>query len=225
MPTATPKLNRELPEDFASNVPRAVAIGASTGAPTLVEEVIVGLPADLPFPILVAQHMPPAFTESFATGMARKAALNVVHAEDGMPVLPGSVYIGQGHQHLSVIRGIGNRSIVRISPEPAELLYKPSADILFESVVKRYGSDSLAVVFSGIGHDGVDGAASIVKAGGRVLTQSSKTCVVYGMPRACDEKGLSTASLDPAEIRKALLAFSPTFGGAQRGSAAACELR
>lgn len=190
---------------------KAVAIGASTGGPGYVEQIIAGLPADLPFPIFIAQHLPPHFTATFAAQLDHAGPLTAVQAEDGMPVFPGTVYVGMGHQHMRLRRNLGKVSI-EISPQPTELLYKPSADELLRSCAAIYGRNTLAVVMSGIGQDGALGALAVRSAGGVILTQSEHTCAVYGMPKACVINGLSDAQLDPDDIRRAILQLSPEYG-------------
>lgn len=187
-----------------------VAIGSSTGGPGLVESIVAGLPADIRVPIIVAQHMPPSFTESFARTLAQSSPLAVFHAEDGLPVVPGTVYVGRGHNHVRVVR---QRQGVRLEVNalPTERVYRPSADELFASCAKVYGGKVLGIVMTGIGQDGVVGAQAVVNAGGMVVTQAKSTCVVYGMPRACDEAGLSSANLNPEEIRRTILQLSPMF--------------
>jgi two-component system chemotaxis response regulator CheB len=188
---------------------RLVAIGASTGAPELLRQILINLPADLRVPILVAQHMPPNFTESMALSIARDAPLTVHHAENGMPVLPGVVYIGQGHAHMSIHRAAGSpHPRIRISEEPRDKLYRPSADVLFASANEARPGRVLAVVMSGIGADGREGAQHVRQAGGLVVTQTEDTCAVYGMPKACVDAGLSNASLSPENINRLLLRFS-----------------
>lgn len=186
----------------------AIAIGSSTGGPGVVQHILSGLPADLGLPIFVAQHMPPIFTASYSNTLAHASPLAVYHAEDGMPVVPGAVYVGRGHQHMRVVRRAG-RVCLEISPEPTNLAFRPSVDELFRTVAEIYGGKTLAVVISGIGKDGLLGAKQVVERGGVVLTQTRATCAVYGMPRACDEAGLSSAQLDPEGIRQAILQLSP----------------
>ncbi|MEQ9454835.1 MAG: CheB methylesterase domain-containing protein [Phycisphaeraceae bacterium] len=198
--------------DLAAALPidgiKLVAIGASTGAPELVRQILINLPADLRVPIFIAQHMPPAFTESMALSIARESPLAVHHAENGMPVLPGVVYIGQGHRHMSVWKGATGRPTIRIAKEPEHKLYRPSADVLFASANEVRPGRVLAIVMSGIGTDGLEAAHHVRHSGGLVVTQSADTCAVYGMPRACDEAGLSNASLSPENIRRLLARFS-----------------
>jgi len=200
----------EIPS-FESHRFKAVAIGSSTGGPNLVQEIIAGLPADMPVPILIAQHLPPKFTHDLAVSMDRLSPLTVVHAEDGQPVFPGTVYLGPGRMHMRVVKGPNNRRTIQVSDQPTDLLYKPSVDELFDSCAQVYGRAVLGIVMTGIGRDGTLGATRIVKAGGVILTQSKATCAVYGMPRSCDEAGLSSARLDPNGLRQTIHQLSPSF--------------
>ena len=192
---------------------QAVAIGASTGAPGQIETILAALPADLPLPLLIAQHLPPSISQSFAAQLDAASALSVVVAEDGMPVYPGVVYIGPGRQHLRVVRRIGARHVIEVGPEPSELLFKPSADELFRSCAGVWRERLLVVVMTGIGRDGTQGARRVRDEGGIVLTQTQATCAVYGMPRSCVEAGLSDAQLSPERIARAILQLSPEHGG------------
>ncbi|MBI1336914.1 MAG: hypothetical protein GC164_08130 [Phycisphaera sp.] len=204
MPSAIPQFD---PGRF-----QVVAIASSTGGPGLVEQIMAGLPADLPVPVLIAQHLPPTFTPLFAQRLATVSPLAVVHAEDRMPIHPGVAYVGVGHQHMRVIAPTRTQRLIEISPEPTALRYRPSADELFRSCATVYGRAVLAVVMTGIGQDGLAGASAVHAVGGVVVTQSAKTCVVYGMPKACDEAGISSASLDPDAIRRTILQLSPQHG-------------
>lgn len=189
----------------------AVAIGSSTGGPGLLNLIASGLPADLPFPIFIAQHLPPSFTQLLAQQLAASSPLAVVHAQHDMRVLPGVIYLAQGRRHMRVKLGLGRKVYIDISDQPAELFYKPSVDELFTSVAAVYGRRSLGVIMTGIGQDGTRGAGAIHEAGGVIVTQSQKTCSVYGMPRSCDEAGLSDAQLDPPDICTLIRQFSPGF--------------
>ena len=194
---------------FESAQFRVIAIGSSTGGPSNLTHILSGLPADMPVPILIAQHLPPVFTESFAVDLDRVSPLSVVHSEGGMPVYPGVVYLARGRQHMRVRQNAGTQ-VLEISSQPVNLLYMPSVDELFGSCAKVYGPNVLGVVMTGIGSDGTKGATQIHQAGGTILTQSQATCAVYGMPRSCDKAGISTASLSPEGIQQALLQLSPS---------------
>jgi len=187
----------------------AVAIASSTGGPCLVEQIVTGLPADLPVPIFIAQHMPPEFTETFSARLDLNSPLTVVHAEDDMRVFAGTAYLGRGHQHMRVCGRSKQTAKIEISKEPEKLVFKPSADELFRSCAKVYGSSTLAIIMTGIGRDGTDGAGEIREAGGMVLTQIRESCVVYGMPRSCEEAGFSDAQLTVDQIRRTILQLSP----------------
>lgn len=186
-----------------------IAIAASTGGPGLVERLVAGLPADLPLPILVAQHLPPQFTVSFAAQLDRAGPLSAVHAADGMPIHPGTVYVGPGRQHLRVVGQTPQGVHAEVSPQPEYLTFKPSADELFRSCAKVYGSKVLAIVLTGIGRDGTEGARAVRDAGGVVLAQDAVTCAVYGMPRSVFEAGFAQAQLTPDDIQRAILQLSP----------------
>lgn len=179
----------------------AIGIAASTGSPQWVEHIVTALPPDLPCPVFVALHLPPSFTASFARSVGHKAAIHVIEAEDGMPVLPGTVYIGRGHQHLRVIPGRGvMRTHVQVNANPKQLLFRPSGDELLRSMADLYKKRTLGIVLSGIGRDGLEGARAVKAEGGTIWTQTRQSCVIYGMPRACDEAGLSDLSLSPQSI-------------------------
>ncbi len=206
------------PLQFEPNRFAVVAIGSSTGAPNLVQNIIAGLPADLPVPILIAQHLPPRFTHDLAVTMDQVSALTVVEAEDGQPVFPGTVYLGKGRMHMRIVKSAGGRLSIRISDQPANLPYKPSVDELFDSCDVAFPGRVLGIVMTGIGKDGLIGATRIVQSGGIIYTQNKESCAVYGMPRSCDEAGLSAGSLDPEGIRLAIHQLSPTFDSTSKSA-------
>jgi two-component system chemotaxis response regulator CheB len=203
-----------MPDDIPIFEPRrfrVVAIGSSTGGPILVQKIICGLPADLPVPILIAQHLPPLFTHELAKTMERESPLTIVEAEDGQPVYPGTVYLAPGSMHMRVIKDCNYKPTIQISKEPTQLLYKPSVDELFDSCADVYTKDVLGIVMTGIGEDGKIGATRLVQSGSVILTQNQETCAVYGMPKSCDRAGLSSAQLTPEQIRLAIHQLSPSF--------------
>jgi two-component system chemotaxis response regulator CheB len=166
-----------------------VAIGASTGGPQAVARLLAELPADFPVPILVALHLPAGYTESFARRLDETCALEVREAEDGLPLRAGLAVISRGGLHLKVRGGAGLSAALDV--RPVDSVHRPSVDVLFESAVEVAGRGVMAVVLTGMGDDGVRGARLVRAAGGTVLTEAERTCVVYGMPRAVREAGLS----------------------------------
>jgi two-component system chemotaxis response regulator CheB len=167
-----------------------VAIGCSTGGPDALTAVVRALPASLPVPVVVVQHMPPVFTKMFADRLDRTAALTVVEAAGDMVVRPGTVYIAPGDFHLEVHRR-GTEVVTKLNTGPPENFCRPAVDPLFRSAVDAYRGAVLAVVLTGMGSDGKLGAASVREAGGSVVVQDQSTSVVWGMPGAIASAGLA----------------------------------
>jgi two-component system, chemotaxis family, protein-glutamate methylesterase/glutaminase len=163
---------------------RLVVIGSSTGGPQALQEVIKVLPANLPVPVVVAQHMPPQFTLALAKRLNDLCPLRVVEAEDGTPLAPGTVHIGPGGQHLRV-----TTTHIKVEPDRGESLYKPSVDVLAESAIAAFGKQVLGVMLTGMGNDGAKEFIKLHNSGGYTLVQDQASCVVYGMPRAVADAG------------------------------------
>ena len=172
--------------------PLVVAIGASTGGPNALSRVVSALPADLPVPVLIVQHMPAGFTESLAQSLATGASLPVREARDGEPLQPGQVLLAPGGRHLGVASR-GDRVHVELSAAPPEHSCRPAVDFLFRSLLPVYGARTVAVVMTGMGEDGLAGAVALHAAGARVLAQDEASCTVYGMPRGPIERGIAEA--------------------------------
>jgi two-component system chemotaxis response regulator CheB len=181
-----------------------LVIGVSTGGPLALQEVIPALPASLPVPVAVVQHMPPHFTRSLAERLDTQSALHVCEAEDGMPLEPGRVLIARGGEHLSLRRTRSGLVHAVVTPEPSESLHRPSVDVLFRAAADVYGRHTLALVMTGMGKDGLLGAKHIRARGGGVLAQDEATCVVYGMPRAVTEAGVAEESIPLPRIAETL---------------------
>jgi len=196
-----------------------ILIGSSTGGPPALETILRPLPPDLTAPIVLAQHMPEMFTRSMAQRLEQECAITVTHAEDGMPLYPGAAYVIPGGRHGRVQRSRAGRWTLDVSPEPAGAPYKPSVNELLRSGAAA-GPRCLGVVLTGMGDDGVVGAAALHEAGGLLLTQDEATSVVYGMPRAVAEAGLSAMSLPPEQIG-ALLRLLATAGPLAAGERSA----
>ena len=183
-----------------------LAIGCSTGGPTALGEVLRHLPADMPVPVLIVQHMPPLFTRFLAERLSVESELKVCEAEDGQPLQAGEAYIAPGDYHMTVV-GKGRDRIVELNREPPENSCRPAVDVLFRSVAHAYGAGTLAVVLTGMGSDGARGAAHIREAGGEVIVQDKESSVVWGMPGSVVEAGVADticplAQLGPEIMRR-----------------------
>lgn len=180
-----------------------LVVGTSTGGPQALAHLLAGLPADFPVPIAIGLHIPADYTRGLASRLSRGSALEVVEAHDGLQLRPGLVALARGGAHLRLERR-GGSTVARVSDRAEGAVYVPSVDFLFQSAAAAFGAATLGVILTGMGDDGLAGSRAIVAAGGRVLTESESSCVVYGMPRSIKEAGLSAAeaAIDamPAEI-------------------------
>jgi two-component system chemotaxis response regulator CheB len=181
-----------------------ITIGTSTGGPNALETVIGALPGDLPVPVLVVQHMPPMFTRMLAERLDTKTRLTVVEAEAGMTPQPGWVYIAPGDNHLVVVRDGEGNPVLRLNQDAPENSCRPAVDVLFRSVAACYRERTLAVVMTGMGHDGLAGARSLITHGVEVLVQDEATSVVWGMPGAIAQAGLASELLPLERIAAAV---------------------
>ena len=182
-----------------------VAIGVSTGGPDALARVIPQLPSDLGVPVLMVQHMPPVFTRSLAESLDRKSALSVQEAVDGQAIEPNTVLIAPGGRHMVVRSRLdaatGKRNaVVGLNDSPPENNCRPAVDTLFRSVAAHYGDTVLAVVMTGMGGDGCEGVRAMKRKGCLCLSQTRESCVVYGMPRAVDDAGLSDERVALADL-------------------------
>ncbi len=177
-----------------------IAIGVSTGGPEALNQLIPALPKDLPVPIVIVQHMPPKFTQSLAESLDRKSKLRVVEGRESEKIKPGTVYIAPGGQHM-VLREKDKSLLIGLNNGPPENSCRPAIDVLFRSVASAYGKKGiLAIVLTGMGNDGASGMRTLKRKGCFCITQSESSCVVYGMPKAVVEAGLSDKSLPLDEI-------------------------
>jgi len=183
---------------------RAVVIGASTGGPRAVEEILATLPGDLPAPVLIVQHMPPGFTRSFAERLNQRSALQVKEAEGGDILKPGRAFVAPGDFHMRVRPG-RNHAVIRLEQSEPVNGVRPAVDVTMMDVAEVYGAGSVGVVLTGMGADGARGARRIKAAGGFVIAQDQGTSVVYGMPRAVVKTGAADRVLPLEEIPAAIL--------------------
>ena len=170
---------------------RVIVVGASTGGPRAVTLLLQSLPATLPVPMAIVVHMPEGFTAGFAERLDRQSALHVFEARPG-PIKAGQVAIARAGIHLRIVRN-GNQCELAVDMHPADSAHRPSVDVLLASAAQAFGRSVLAVVMTGMGADGVEGARALHAAGARVVVEAESTCVVYGMPRAIAEAGLADA--------------------------------
>lgn len=164
---------------------KVLVIGSSTGGPKALASLIPDLPADLPVPVLLVQHMPPGFTKSFADRLNGSSNLKVKEAEIGDPLEIGTVLLAPGDHHM-VVTPNGR---IGLNKEDHVWGVRPSVDVTLDSVVKEYGSQTIAVILTGMGSDGSKGTAKIKEKGGMVSVEHESTCAIYGMPRCVVEKG------------------------------------
>lgn len=169
---------------------RLLALGSSTGGPDALARILRELPADLPVPVLVAQHMPPMFTRLFAERLDRTGPLRVVEAEAGLLLTPGLVVVARGDRHL-VVRHTAAGLLADLSSAAPENSCRPSVDVLFRSVAAAVGSRALACVLTGMGCDGLRGCERLAAAGAEVVVQDRQSSVVWGMPGAVAAAGLA----------------------------------
>jgi two-component system chemotaxis response regulator CheB len=182
-----------------------LAIGSSTGGPDALATLVAKLPAGLPVPVVVVQHMPPVFTRLFAQRLDRLTGITVREAVDKEPLRPGLMLIAPGDRHLSLRRD-GERVVTVLSDGMPENHCRPAVDVLFRGVVDVYGANVLSVILTGMGQDGLRGGERVVEAGGALWAQDQATSVVWGMPGAVVNAGLASRVLPGGEIGAAIAA-------------------
>jgi two-component system chemotaxis response regulator CheB len=165
-------------------------VGTSTGGPQALTRLVTTFPADLPCAVAIALHIPAGYTEALARRLDDASAVHVSEAMDGATLVPGAVVIAPGGTNLRVRLGADGITM-HLDSRSTGSPFIPSVDALFTSAATALGSRVLGVVMTGMGNDGLEGARAIRAAGGRVLTESEASCVVYGMPRAIVEADLS----------------------------------
>jgi two-component system chemotaxis response regulator CheB len=168
---------------------RMVVIGASTGGPPALQNILSAILDEMPVAFAVAQHMPPGFTRAFAERLNRFSALTIKEAASGDIVRPGEVLIAPGGKNLELFPK-GTDVIAKVSEPKGHQRYLPSVDVLFSSAAAIYGNRLLGVVLTGMGNDGAMGVHAINSKGGRVIAEAEESCVVFGMPKEAIATGL-----------------------------------
>jgi two-component system, chemotaxis family, protein-glutamate methylesterase/glutaminase len=177
-----------------------IALGVSTGGPKAIEHIVRNLPEGINVPILVAQHMPDTFIESFASRLDETSSLRVSVLQDGGEMLPNCIYFAPGTSNIRVVRNELQKPVVTFVNDTYKEFNNPSIDCLFESIATVYGPRALAVILTGMGKDGVAGLQKIKESGGVTIAQDEISSVVYGMPRAAFESGAALHKLSIQEI-------------------------
>jgi len=176
-----------------------VTIGVSTGGPSALAALITGLSVNFPVPVVIVQHMPQMFTRMLAERLASLSGFSIKEGVAGELLRPGEMWVAPGGLHMEVEKTF-NGIRLRTHEGPPENSCRPAVDVLFRSVAQVYGSRALAVVLTGMGHDGLRGCETIRESGGRVLAQDEATSVVWGMPGAVSRAGLAEKVLPLHEL-------------------------
>jgi two-component system chemotaxis response regulator CheB len=174
---------------------RLVAIGASTGGPNALQELLTKLPEDLPIAVVVAQHMPERFTRVFAERLNKRSAFTVIEAKDGDRILQGTALVAPGGRHIIVEPDAMGRPVVRTPTRRSVDRYAPSVDRLFASGAAMFKERMMAIVLTGMGNDGAEGVCAVAAAGGVVVAESAESAVIFGMPKEAIDRGVVHAVL------------------------------
>ncbi|AGH94528.1 chemotaxis-specific protein-glutamate methyltransferase CheB [Pseudobdellovibrio exovorus] len=179
--------------------PQVILIGSSTGGPTVLEKIFSDLGSSVDCPILIAQHMPPIFTASFAERLSRCSGIPASEAKHGMVLEKNHIYVAAGNYHMRV-QGTRDHATLVLDQGPQIHSVRPAVDPLFVSAASVFKDKCLAFVLTGMGEDGKDGAVAVKKSSGAVVIQNESTCVVYGMPKAVFSSGAYDKIATPQEI-------------------------
>jgi two-component system chemotaxis response regulator CheB len=187
-----------------ANLEGIVLIGVSTGGPAALEEILPFLPADFPWPLVIAQHMPANFTKALARRMDARCDLPVVEASSPLPLEPGRVYIGMGDADVVLARR-GSRVVVTPRPSNKQSLWHPSVDLLVDSALQLFAPEQIiGVQLTGMGYDGARAFAELHRSGGRTIAESEESAVVFGMPGQLIERGGASIVLPAAQVVRQL---------------------
>lgn len=183
--------------------PKAIFIGASTGGIPSIEEFLKHLSHDVDVPIFIAQHLPDAFISYFARQLLVMSKRQIVPVYEKSEIKAGHIYLAPGDGHMVIEKSPRNLFVNKIEEYP-DSFYKPSVDALFDSAADAYGSDALAILLSGMGHDGRDGARVLAEHNANIWAQNEESCVVWGMPGSVIKDKTSTTQLRPEDMSRAI---------------------
>jgi two-component system chemotaxis response regulator CheB len=190
---------------FSAAMPRVLVVGSSTGGPQALTALVSRMaPLIDRVPVLITQHMPPTFTTILAEHLARASGRPAREPADGDAVVAGTIYLAPGGRHMRVVKR-QNAAVIALDDGPPVNFCKPAVDPLFRSAGEVWGNAVLAVILTGMGHDGTKGAADIVAQGGSVIAQDEATSVVWGMPGSAANAGVCAAVLPIDQIAPKLL--------------------
>lgn len=199
-------LSKAPPRMGAQGMQSIIAIGSSTGGVEAVIDVLSVMPATTPT-IVISQHIPPTFSESFANRADRNSAMTVCHAEDGMQLLPGHAYIAPGGKHL-LVSARGGNTYCKLSDGPPVNRHKPSVDVMFRSVAQTFGSRAMGVILTGMGDDGARGLKELQEVGCFTIAQDKESSVVWGMPGSAVRLGAADEILSLHDIPPRITAWA-----------------
>ncbi len=203
---AKSSLLRETGSDKLLN--KLVVIGASTGGPKALQQVVSAIPNDIDAALLIVQHMPAGFTRSLAERLNAKSNIRVKEAEDGELILTGSAYIAPGDYHMRIHRQklpLRERMVIKLNQEAPRAGHRPSVNETFLSVAEQFQGSIVGVILTGMGNDGTDSLQALQSKGARIIAEDQSTCVVYGMPKSAIESGYVTEIRPLPEISPAIV--------------------
>lgn len=194
------RLMRQVPEEA---LPPLVVIGASTGGPKALADIVSQLPEDIGASIVIVQHVDEKFSAGFAEWLNAQTPLKVMIAPEGVHPKENIIYVAGTNDHLILTPSL----TFSYTPEPGNASYRPSVDVFFKSVEKNWHEKSLAILLTGIGRDGAEGLAALRHAGWHTIAQDEKTSIVYGMPKAARDLGAAVEILPIQDIGNAIISF------------------
>ena len=200
-PAARPMTNRRA----SGKSYKLLAIGTSTGGPVALQKVLTSFPSNFNMPIILVQHMPAAFTPAFAARLNSLCKINVKEAESGDVLRPGTAYLAPGGKQMLIEGRSSSPTLKIMEDDSGKLTYKPSVDLSFGSAAKVYGGDVLGVILTGMGADGREGCRMLKQRGAKIWAQDEASCVVYGMPQAVTNAGISEENIDIESMGAAIL--------------------
>ena len=207
-----PRVERQLPAlaNRSISTEKLIIVGASTGGTEAIKEFLLDMPPDCPG-ILITQHMPEAFTKSFAARLDSLCRISVKEAEHAERVLPGHAYVAPGHSHL-LLRRSGANYMTQLSDAAHVNRHRPSVDVLFRSAAEHAGRNAVGVILTGMGKDGAQGMLAMKQAGAYNFAQDEASCVVFGMPKEAIAAGATDEVLPLREIAPGVMRCLHLFG-------------